>query len=258
MTPETLLAEARDSLEDAKGLARRGRRTATLLRDLALRQALSAIGLRDGLDRPDALDLETLLRHVPAVHPQAGLVRSLADPQARSAASIAALIDALSRPQAVTPVQEHDEPRDKQWDKQPGKDRSADGPTAFESAPPGNPRRQTAPSASSAAFWTLMDRWRITDLDALAMIGHRGGLTKRGTRPRFRLLGREAERYAMLRRIDAALGMLALAPDWLHDPQPPSPFKGRTPCALLVADPDHGGSDTLQVLNRQGLRAAIT
>ncbi len=103
-----------------------------------------------------------------------------------------------------------------------------------------------------------MDRWRITDLDALAMIGHRGGLTKRGTRPRFRLLGREAERYPVLRRIDAALWMLDLAPDWLHDPQPASPFKGRTPCALLVADPDRGGSDTLQVLNRRGLRAAIT
>ncbi len=147
MTPETLLAEARDSLEDAKTLARRGRRNAALLRDLALRQALSALGLRDGLDRPDALDLETLLRHVPALHPQAGLVRSPADPRARSAASIAALIAALSRPQAtpsVAPISDQD--------KNGGENRAADGPTAFESAPPGNPRRQTAPRASSAAF----------------------------------------------------------------------------------------------------------
>ena len=249
MTPETLLAEARDSLEDAKGLARRGRRTATLLRDLALRQALSAIALRDGLERADALDLETLLRQVPAVHPQAGLVRSLADPRARSEASIAALIDALSRTQAT--------PRRAEPRRRAHRD-ADDGPTAFESAPRGDPRPRSAASATSAAFWTLMDRWRIDDLDALAMIGHRDGLTKRGTRPRFRLLGREAERYTVLRRIDAALDMLEFGPDWLHRPQPASPFEGRTPCALLVADPDRGAPDTLLALNRQGLRAAIT
>ena len=32
-----------------------------------------------------------------------------------------------------------------------------------------------------AAFWTLMDRWRIDDLQALALIGHEGGLTKKLT-----------------------------------------------------------------------------
>jgi len=37
---------------------------------------------------------------------------------------------------------------------------------------------------TSTVFWALMDRWKLSDVEALNLIGHPGGLTKKGTRPR--------------------------------------------------------------------------
>jgi hypothetical protein len=88
---------------------------------------------------------------------------------------------------------------------------------------------------SSTVFWSLVDRWAVTDPDALRLLGHAGGLTKKGTRPRFRLAGAEAEMAMLLRTIDEALTTMGIAPrSWIAAPIAEAPFKGATPLALLM------------------------
>ena len=52
---------------------------------------------------------------------------------------------------------------------------------------------------TSTVFWALMDAWQVEDMQALALIGHPGGLTKKGTRPRFKLVGDEVTMVRGLR-----------------------------------------------------------
>ncbi len=258
---------ARDSLEDAALLAARGRRNAAILRECALRHALTAISLGEGLDVPDTLGLDTLLRRVPALHPQAALVARLGDPAARTQAAIGRLITALESPRPPPEPKPEPEPKPQPAQGARSGARAAhaptprpatganDGPTAFDSAPRGAGRPATAPEATSAAFWALIDRWEIGDADALALIRQESGLTRKGTRGRFRLVGEPAARYAALRRIDTALEMLGRTPAWLRRPQRASPFDGRSPVATMIADPD-GIAATIRVLTRQGLSGA--
>jgi hypothetical protein len=84
-----------------------------------------------------------------------------------------------------------------------------------------------APDVSSTAFWSLMDRWKVDDLAALKVIGHPGGLTKKGTRPRFRIMGPEAALFSYLRAIDTALQPMQSNPaDWIRQPIKEVPFSG--------------------------------
>lgn len=88
---------------------------------------------------------------------------------------------------------------------------------------------------SSAAFWSLMDRWGVGDADALALLGHAGGLTRRGTRPRFRLAGAEIARFHGFQNLDDALASLGADPRaWLHAANPAAPFSGAAPLATLL------------------------
>ncbi len=113
-------------------------------------------------------------------------------------------------------------------------------------------------SVASAAFWSLMDAWQVSDTQALALVQHPGGLTRKGTRPRFKLDGAEAERYAALREIDAALHALGLQPRiWLAQPVADAPFQGQAPLTFLAGggSPREVGRFVLQWGLRQSMAA---
>ena len=50
-----------------------------------------------------------------------------------------------------------------------------------------------------------MDRWRVADETALRLLGHEGGLTLQGKRPRFALTSEQAHRLTNLLAIDRLL-----------------------------------------------------
>ncbi len=260
-----LLRLAAESLDDARLLAERRRPNEAVLTRLALHQALRAMSVAQGLDAGEDLRLDTLVRRVARDHPQAALVSRLRDEAAQTIAAVAMLVEALSRPApepAATPHPSPPRPRSEPAsDPDPASDRTADpgpsGPTALGSSPQRDGRAAAAASVPSAAFWALMDRWQVPDLDALALIGHAGGLTKKGTRPRFRMQGSEAVRYAGLRALDRALEGLSLDPRrWLGTPQRPAPCKGAKPLDLLQRDAD-AARQLLHALHRQGLEAGL-
>lgn len=65
---------------------------------------------------------------------------------------------------------------------------------------------------TTKAFWPLIDKWQIADQHALRLLGHEGGLTSTGKRPRFTLTVDEAERVPYLKQIDLVIGTLLGAP----------------------------------------------
>ena len=253
-----LLRLAAGSLDDARLLAERRRPNEAVLTRLALHQALRAMSVAQGLDAGDDLRLDTLVRRVAPDHPQAALVSRLRDDAAQTIAAVAELVEALSQP-ASEPVATPRPPPPPRPGPEPvpDPDPGPSGPTALGSSPQRDGRAPTAASVPSAAFWTLMDRWQVPDLDALALLGHAGGLTRKGTRPRFRLQGSEAARYAGLRALDQALEGLSLDPRrWLSTPQRPAPCKGAKPLDLLRRDAD-AARQLLHALHRQGFEAGL-
>lgn len=119
---------------------------------------------------------------------------------------------------------------------------------------PRAPVRQV-PDVSSAAFWSLIDRWKLGDLEALDLIRHPGGLTKKGTRPRFRVVGPEAELFSYLREIETALKTLGTnSADWIRQPIKEDPFKGRTPLAHIAHGGVAGARDIVRKIMATGLQ----
>ena len=119
--------------------------------------------------------------------------------------------------------------------------------------------KQGTGSVASTPFWTLMDLWNIPDQAALDLIGHPGGLTKKGTRPRFRLAGEEAALLKSFQEIDAALRPLGLEPKtWLHQPIKAAPFDGATPAAYLQDRRKKGIQDILRFILQHGLRLSMS
>jgi hypothetical protein len=114
------------------------------------------------------------------------------------------------------------------------------------------------PDASSTEFWSLMDRWRVEDLAALDLIGHSGGLSKKGTRPRFRLPGEKAPLFHLLREIDAALGALGAPPDvWLRRSIASTPFSGATPLQHISVRGQQGARDVIRRIMKLGLLGPV-
>jgi hypothetical protein len=114
-------------------------------------------------------------------------------------------------------------------------------------------------STASTSFWLLMDRWSIPDIPALELIGHLGGLTKKGTRPRFRLVGEEVDMLRGLQEIDAALVPLQLDPrDWLDQPLKAEPFGGATPMVYLTRTRLKGIRDTIRYILQIGLELSMS
>ncbi len=261
-----LLSRALDSLADARLLAEHRRANEVVLTKLALHQALQAISLGEGLDADDELRLDTLFRRVPEDHPQADRITRLRHDDAQTIAAVGELVEALSAPEPAPERRRSGSaatPRPALDTERPGAGpvpvrRDAPGTTALAASPQGQGRTAPAGSAPSTAFWALMDRWRVTDLDALALVGHPGGLTKKGTRPRFRLLDDEGARFGALRRLDTALDTLGLDPgDWLSTPRKEAPFNGETALAVLQRDGEAGARQLLHLLNRRGLAAGL-
>jgi hypothetical protein len=115
------------------------------------------------------------------------------------------------------------------------------------------------PSVTSAAFWKLMDRWDVPDLDTLDLIGHRGGLSKKGTRPRFKLNGEEGERVRNLFEIDQAISSLRLDPkNWMNKPIKAGPFEGAKPIFYLKKFGPKGVIATSRYLLKNGLRLSMS
>ena len=115
------------------------------------------------------------------------------------------------------------------------------------------------PPITSAAFWELMDLWNVPDLAALDLIGHRCGLTQKGTRPRFKLTGEEAERLKLLFAIDQAICSLGLdASTWLNKPLKAAPFEGAKPITYLSKNSLNGFIATSRYLFKNGLKLSMS
>ena len=111
---------------------------------------------------------------------------------------------------------------------------------------------KTAGGVASAAFWSLIDAWGVDDTTALRLVGYDGGLTKKGTRPRFKLDAEQGERLAALRQIDTSLRALGLDPRlWLVARLRATPFKGATPLAQLA---EGNAKDVRRYVLQQGLQ----
>lgn len=111
---------------------------------------------------------------------------------------------------------------------------------------------------SSGTFWLLVNHWQLPDLDALQLIGHAGGLTKKGTRPRFKLSDSEAEVVATMRALDATLAQLGLDPaQWLSQPLRPEPFRGAAPRDVIRKGQLQGLRDVNRYLTQMSLRLSL-
>ena len=61
------------------------------------------------------------------------------------------------------------------------------------------------PRPSSVTFWDLMDRWDVSDDQAMELVGYEGKLPTTDRRPRFRLSTEQARIVATLSEVDSAL-----------------------------------------------------
>ncbi len=115
------------------------------------------------------------------------------------------------------------------------------------------------PSVTSATFWRLMDRWDDPDLFALDLIGHRGGLSKKGTPPRFKLIVEEVERVKLLFEIDQAISSLRLDPkNWMNKTIKGAPFEGAKPIYYLTKYGLEGVIATSRYLLKNGLQLSMS
>lgn len=103
-----------------------------------------------------------------------------------------------------------------------------------------------------------MDRWQVPDEPALELLGHGDGLTRKKTRPRFKLTPAEAETLQLLQGLDASLARLAQDPaKWLRQPLKPAPFQGTRPLEWMLRHPGQGAQDLAQHLLQSALRASL-
>jgi hypothetical protein len=106
------------------------------------------------------------------------------------------------------------------------------------------------PHPSSATFWALIDRWRVSDEQALELVSYGGKLTTAG-RPRFRLSAKQATIVSALFEIDSALATAGIDPTWLHRPSDQMP---RSPLDLMRAG---AMAEVLRSLTQATLQASV-
>jgi hypothetical protein len=85
---------------------------------------------------------------------------------------------------------------------------------------------------SNAAFWSLIERWRLSDEQALELISYEGKLPTNNRRPRFRLSAEQARLVATVLEVDSALATAGIDPVWLQQQSDKMP---RTPLDLMRA-----------------------
>jgi hypothetical protein len=108
------------------------------------------------------------------------------------------------------------------------------------------------PQPSSAAFWSLIDRWHVSTDTALELINYQGKLSAAGQRPRFRLSAEQAKTVATMLEIDSALATAGIDRAWLCQP---SEKTQRSPLDLMRA----GETDeVLRSLTQTTLQASLT
>ncbi len=123
--------------------------------------------------------------------------------------------------------------------------------------PPGPPAPE-ASAITTKSFWPLMDRWGVADELALQLLGHSGGLTSTGKRPRFTLTAEEAKRLEYLVEIGNSLElMFGDAGAWLKQRTSALPFHGLTPLDYMAVRGGAGVAEVLRFLARFGLRQAL-
>src|SRR4051812_28340281 len=91
-------------------------------------------------------------------------------------------------------------PKRKKSERKPIRDGEENGPPAIRGGRSAS-RTTSLPSITGAAFWALMDRWKIPDELAVRLIAG-PPLTGTRKRPRFRLTGEQVEKFNLLREID--------------------------------------------------------
>jgi hypothetical protein len=107
------------------------------------------------------------------------------------------------------------------------------------------------PHASSATFWSLIDRWRVPDEQALELISYEGKLPTTGRRPRFRLSAGQARTVSTMLEVDSAFATAGIDPAWLHRRSDEAP---RSPLDIMRA----GATDeVLRLLTRATLQASV-
>jgi hypothetical protein len=77
----------------------------------------------------------------------------------------------------------------------------------------------------------MIDRWRVSDEQALELVSYEGKLTTTG-RPRFRLSAKQISTVSTLFEIDSALAAAGMDQAWLHRPSDQMP---RSPLDLMRA-----------------------
>jgi hypothetical protein len=104
---------------------------------------------------------------------------------------------------------------------------------------------------TSATFWSLIDRWRVSDEQALELISYEGKLPPTDQRPRFRLSAEQVRIVSTLLEIDSALTAAGIDRTWLR--RRPGKWR-RSPLDLMRA----GATDeVLRFLGQAMLRASV-
>jgi hypothetical protein len=72
------------------------------------------------------------------------------------------------------------------------------------------------PQPSSATFWSLIDRWGVSEEQALELISYEGKLPTTDRRPRFRLSAEQVRILSTMLEIDSALVAAGIDLAWLR------------------------------------------
>jgi hypothetical protein len=102
-----------------------------------------------------------------------------------------------------------------------------------------------------------MERWKVSDAEALDLIGFPGKLGKSGKRPRFRFVTKQERLLSYLVEVDGAL--LASGHDhaWLRRRIRGAPFSGRSPLSYMIEEGEPAVAEILRHLTRAGLQASL-